>query len=247
MSKHLKPYGDLASILAKEGRLRAAINIGNAALAQRSDRTGDIGGVSPSLAKELARRIGSELELVVYSSAGQIIQAADFNEWDIAFLASDPGRVDRLAFSLPYVIIEATYLVRSGSGLRAIEHIDQPGNRVCVTQNAAYDHVLTRQLKNAEIVRAPTPAETLDLFLREGFEAAAGIRQPLRTFAASQKGLEVLPGHFAVIEQAIAVAASRQSCTTALNDFVREMLASGFVREALEASGQVDVAVADGA
>lgn len=230
--------------LAKSGRLRAAINIGNAALAQRDDHSGVIMGVSPSLAAELSRRIDCDLDLVVYPSAGKVFDAAGNDEWDIAFLARDPGRTDRLAFSIPYVAIEGTYIVRKDSGFRGAADIDRPGQRVCVTLNAAYDHILARQLKYAEIVRSATPADTLALFLEGGHDAAAGVRQPLENYAELHPELEVLGDHFAQIEQCIAVPLASSNAISELDRFLTTAIASGFVRDALDKSGQQQVAVA---
>jgi ABC-type amino acid transport substrate-binding protein len=44
--------------LAPAGVLRAAINLGNTVLAQRSAGNGELGGVSVDLARELATRLG---------------------------------------------------------------------------------------------------------------------------------------------------------------------------------------------
>jgi polar amino acid transport system substrate-binding protein len=230
--------------LAKSGRLRAAINIGNAALAQRDDHSGVITGVSPSLAAELSRRIDCDLDLVVYPSAGKVFDASGNDEWDIAFLARDPGRTDRLAFTGPYVAIEGTYIVRKGTGFRSGADLDRPGQRVCVTLNAAYDHILTRQLTYAEIVRSATPADTLALFLEGGHDAAAGVRQPLENYAQLHPELEVLGDHFALIEQCIAVPLASSNAISELDRFLTTAIASGFVRDALDKSGQQQVAVA---
>ena len=48
--------------LTVTGTLRAAINFGNPVLAQKS-ASGEAGGVSGDLARELARRVGVPLEL----------------------------------------------------------------------------------------------------------------------------------------------------------------------------------------
>jgi polar amino acid transport system substrate-binding protein len=38
-------------------------------------------------------------------------------------------------------------------------------------------------LKYAQLVRAPTSAAAIELFMEEGLDAAAGVRQPLLAFA----------------------------------------------------------------
>src|ERR1700690_3990594 len=81
---------DVASSLAPNGRVRVAINYGNAALAQRNAETGKLSGVSVDIAEELGRRLGLPLTLVPFDAAGKVSAAATKDMWDVAFLARDP-------------------------------------------------------------------------------------------------------------------------------------------------------------
>ena len=60
--------------LAPDGKLRAAINFGNPILATRDAATGEARGVSVDLARELARRLGVPVELVLYTAAGKVVE-----------------------------------------------------------------------------------------------------------------------------------------------------------------------------
>ena len=57
--------------------------------------------------------------------------------------------------------------------------------RIAVNKGAAYDLFLTRSLKQATLVRAE---ESFDLFLREGLEAVAGVKQGVVRFVEAQPG-----------------------------------------------------------
>jgi len=57
------------SDLASTGKLRAVINYGNPILARKDAATGEPAGVSVDLARELAKRLGVEAELVTVTSA----------------------------------------------------------------------------------------------------------------------------------------------------------------------------------
>ena len=81
-----------AASLAPRGKLRAAINFGNPILATRDPGTGQARGVSVDLARELARRLGVPVELVLYDAAGKVVEALKANAWDVAFVAIDPAR-----------------------------------------------------------------------------------------------------------------------------------------------------------
>ncbi|MGO4611882.1 ABC transporter substrate-binding protein, partial [Variovorax sp. 2RAF20] len=76
--------------------------------------------------------------------------------------------------------------------------VDQPGRRVTVGKGSAYDLYLTRELRHAEIVRAPTSPTVVDTFVSQQFDVAAGVRQQLEADAARIPGLRLLPGRFMV-------------------------------------------------
>ncbi|AZD61084.1 hypothetical protein C4K18_3111 [Pseudomonas chlororaphis subsp. aurantiaca] len=94
------------SELAPSGCLRVAINLGNPVLAQRDELTGHLEGVSVALAKRLAMVLGVPCELTAYDAAGKVFAALENGSWDLAFLAIDPLRAQKIAFSSPYVVIE---------------------------------------------------------------------------------------------------------------------------------------------
>lgn len=232
------PSPAVAHEFASGGRLRVAINLGNPVLAQRPPGSAEPQGVSADLARELAGRLRLPIDFISYDGAGKVVDAVRERAWDLAFLAIDPVRADVIAYTHPYVVIEATYLVPADSPLRTIEDVDRAGVRVAVGRGSAYDLYLTRALKQAQRVEAPSSSEALERFLRDKLEAAAGVRQPLAGFAGTHPGVRLLPGRFMSIRQAIAVPKGREACLPCLNAFIEELKASGFVAQALTASGQ---------
>ncbi len=232
------------SDLAPIGKLRAAINFGNPVLAQKDPATGEPHGVSVDLARELGRRLALPVELITYDAAGKVFDALKTGEWDIAFLAIDPARATEIAFTAPYVVIEGTSLVPADSPLRTIGDVDREGVRVAVGNKSAYDLYLTRTLKRAQLVRAPTSPAAIEVFLKDKLEAAAGVKQPLVQFAKDNPTVRVMDGRFMAIEQAMGTPKGRESGARYLCEFVEEMKASGFVANALERSGQRDATIA---
>jgi polar amino acid transport system substrate-binding protein len=235
---------DLLHDLAPTGKLRAAINLGNVVLAQKDSATGEAKGVSVDLARELARRLSVPLDLVLFDIAGKVVEAIRDGAWDIAFLALDPARAEQIEFTAPYVIIEGTYMVHAHTAFRTVEDVDQPGMRIAVGKNAAYDLYLSRTLKHAELVRAPTSAQAIELFVAERLDAAAGVRETLMQHARSNPQVRVMNGRFMAIEQAMAMPRGREAGARYLRAFVEEMKAEGFVAKALATSGQRDATVA---
>lgn len=223
----------LISAFAPTGALRAAINLGNPILANASPNGGPR-GVSIDLAREFAQRLGVPLEMVVVDAAGKSVDAVARESADIGFFAIDPVRGADIAFTAPYVLIEGSYLVPDASPLRSNEEVDRAEHRVVVGKGSAYDLHLSRELKHAQIVRAPTSPTVVDTFLAQRCEVAAGVKQQLEADARRIGGLRLLPGRFMVIRQAMGVPKSRgAAAATALRAFVEEMKASDFVAAAL--------------
>jgi len=228
--------------LAPDGTLRAAINFGNPVLAQQA-ADGSPQGVSVELAQALAAALDVPLEMVTFDAAGKVFAALDQNLWTVAFMAIEPVRSEQIAFSEPYVAIEGTYLVRSESRFMNVAELDSAGLQLAVGKGAAYDLYLSRTLKHAQLQRAETSAGAIDLFLSQGLDAAAGVRQPLEKFAASHPGYRVLDGQFTSIRQAMAVPRSRTAGAQFIQAFIQRHKANGFVRNALDTTGQADVTV----
>lgn len=237
---------DIAAVrrdLAPYGELRVAINLGNPVLAQRDEATGTLGGVSVALANALTQELGVAVKLAAYDAAGKVFAALEDGQWDLAFLAIEPVRAEKIAFSEPYVSIDGTYLVREESPYQSASDLDAQGHRISVGRGAAYDLYLTRTLQRAELVRGETSASAIDLFYELGLEAAAGVRQPLERFAKSARGVRVLADNFTQIRQAMAVPKARSIATAYIQDFINRRVKDGFVANALAESGQHDARV----
>ncbi len=230
--------------LAPSGTLRAAINFDNTILASKDAVTGEPGGISVELAREVARRLGVAFEYVPYYAAGKVVEGLQSCAWDICFLAIDPVRAKLISFTAPYVVIEGAYLVPEGSPIRDNAEVDRRGVRVAVSTGSAYDLFLSRELKHASIVRAPTAKDVVAMFLARKLEVAAGVRPMLEADVAAIAGLRMLPGRFMAINQAMGTPRGRDAGAAYLTDFVEEMKASGFVTEALARNKVVGATVA---
>lgn len=219
--------------LAPSGTLRAAINFGNPILAAKDAVTGEARGVSVDLARELGRRLGVPVELVTYTAAGKVVEGATAGEWDIAFVAIDPKRGADMAQTTPYVVIEGAYMVPQASPIRTNADVDRQGTRIVVGGGSAYDLYLSREIRNAQLVRTPTSPLVVDTMVKQGMEVAAGVRQQLEADAKRMPRLRLLGGRFMVINQAMATPNGRPEGARYLGEFVEEMKASGFVAQAL--------------
>ena len=227
----------LRSDLAPTGKMRVGINYGNPVLATRDPASGELRGVAVDLAQELGRRVDLPIELVGYDAAGKMVEGLKAGAWDIAFLAVEPGRANQIDFTPPYIEIEGTYLVPSGSPLRAIADVDRKGVRIALAAGAAYDLFLSRTLQHAQLLRAPDPNAAFQLLVSGKVEVLAGVKQTLVTNAGKLPGSRVLDGRFLVIGQAVGIVKGRDAGAKYLREFIEDVKASGLVARAIEKAG----------
>jgi polar amino acid transport system substrate-binding protein len=224
---------------APTGRLRASLNLGNAVLAHSKTATERPAGVTIDLARAFAALLGVPVELQEYDSAALSGGALADGAADIAFLAIDPKRAERIHFTSPYVEIEGCYLVRSDSPLHDNAQIDQPGINLVVGNGSAYELFLSRTLQHAHLIKVPTSEQVVpELLARSDAQAAAGVKQQLQADAARLGGVRLLPGRFMVIAQAMAMRRGGSEQAMALLDsFITEQKRSGFIANALGRHG----------
>jgi len=232
------------SELTPTGKLRVGVNLGNFLLVSKDPATGELRGVVPDLAQELARRLGAAVELVSYPGAGQVADAAAAGAWDVGFIGAEPARAAEIAFTLAYLEIPATYLVPSGSPIRTIAEVDRPGVRIAVAARSAYDLYLSRSLKHAQLVRAEGLPASFDLFVAEKLEVLAGLLPRLTADVTRLAGARILDGRFTAVQQAIGTPKARSAAAAYLSEFVADIKASGLVARLIERHGVKGVNVA---
>jgi polar amino acid transport system substrate-binding protein len=224
---------DLLSAFAPTGRLRASINVGNPILAKREPGW-SASGVSVDLARALSAQLAVELDLVIFESAGESVQAVTDEKADVGFFAIDPKRGQEIAFTDAYVLIEGYYLVPQASSIQTNDQVDQAGVRIAVGKGSAYDLYLQRTIQKAQLVQAPTSPAVFSFFVEKGLEVAAGVKQQLERDLPNFPGHRLLQERFMVIRQAMGLPKSRGEMAAAfLTDFVEAQKASGFVGKAL--------------
>lgn len=215
--------------LAPTGVLRAGINMSNFLLVTGKTASGDPVGVSPSMAAEVARRLGVALTLVPYPNPGVLADAAGTDAWDIGLIGADPLRSEKTAFTAAYCEIEATYMVPPGSALKTIADVDKPGVRICVSARSAYDLWLERNIRHATLVRASGLGAAFEMYLAEKLDALAGLRPGLIGDHAKAPDHVIMDGRFMAVQQAIGCGKGKPAGEAFLRGFVEEAKASGLV------------------
>ena len=230
---------EVRSQLAPSGVLRAAINMGNFLLVTGKTQSGDPDGVSPDMARELARRLNVECQLVPFATPGELADAAGEDAWDIGNIGAEPERAKTIAFTAAYVEIEATYIVPEGSPIQSIAEVDKSGNRIAVSARSAYELWLSDNIQNAELKLAQGLDGSFDLFVEEKLEALAGLRPRLITDVEKLPGARILDGQFTAVQQAMGTKPDREVAAAYMSEFVEETKASGFVQGLIEKHGVV--------
>jgi polar amino acid transport system substrate-binding protein len=239
---------DVLPQLAPTGVLRAGINMGNFLLVTGRSADGGPEGVSPSMARAIADRLGVPVRYVPYARPGELADAVGTGAWDIGLIGAEPQRAEKIAFTAAYAEIEATYLVPAGSPIATIAEVDRPGVRIAVTARSAYDLWLERNIRHATLVRSDSLDGALKRFAEEGLEALAGLRPRLLTDVETlPAGARILDGQFTAVQQAVGTARANEAGAAFLREFVEEAKASGLVADVIRRHGVRGLSVAPAA
>src|SRR5688572_8814336 len=219
------------SELAPGGKLRVGLNYGNFLLVLKDGPGGEPRGIAPDLGRELAKRVGVPLEFVRFDQAGKLADAVKDGKCDVGFLGAEPQRANEIAFTTAYLEIPVTFLVPSGSPIRAIEEVDREGVRIAVADRSAYDLFLSRNIKKAQLVRAQGIDGSYDLFVREKLDVLAGLKPRLVSDAEKLPGSRVLDGQITGVQQAVGTPKARGAAAAYLSEFVADLQKSGLVKK----------------
>jgi polar amino acid transport system substrate-binding protein len=230
--------------LAPTGKLRAGINLGNGVVATRDPATGQTRGIAVTIARELGKRLGVPVELVVLDQARMAVDATQAGDVDVVFIAIEPARSAVIDFTAPYAEIAGVYAVPPNSKIRSNDEVDRPGVRITVVARSNYDLFLTRTLKNAQLLRTETTKGSEDEFVAGKVDIYAGVKQRAEDAVARVPGAHLLPGQFMSIRQAIGMSKGRAAGLAYLKDFVEDIKTSGLVAREIEAEGLKDASVA---
>lgn len=229
-----QPTPEAIAQLAPTGTLRAAINLSNFLLVTGRTPTGDPEGVSPSMAKAIADRLGVPVAYVPYPKPGELADAVTENVWDIGLIGAEPQRAEKIAFTAAYCEIQSTYLVPPGSPLHTIADVDRPGIRIANYGRSAYGLWLERNIKHATLIDAKNIDDSWEVFVSQKCDALSGLKPRLLTDVTRMPGARIIDGQFSAVQQAIGTQKRNAAAARWLAAFVEEAKASGFVASLIE-------------
>jgi polar amino acid transport system substrate-binding protein len=241
------PRWAFANDIAPGGTLRAVYLGSNPAQAMQDRATGAIRGASADLARELGKRINVPVELKPAVSPQGVIDAVSSGGADIGFVAYEPSRAGTVEFSQTYMLVQQSFLVLDGSPIRAVADIDRAGQVIAGVKNDSITLYLKRKLKQATLLEVENnPAGIQRLLTGKEIDAFGANRQRLTTLMGETPGSRLLPDSLFGVPQTIIVPKGRADVLTAVNSFIDDVRASGFLQNAIANSGVIGLQAAPG-
>lgn len=227
---------DAQRILAPTGKLRAALYPGTPT-SILDPKEGEPRGVGYALGKELAHRLGVPYEPVVYAKNADVQAAMKAGDADVAFTNASPARQKEMDFGPPYLLIELGYLVQASSVIASSADIDQKGHRIGVAAGSTSETTLSRDLKNAQVVRAATNQNGAELVAAGAIDAFATNKATLFELAERVPGLKVLSETWGEERHSIGIPKGREQGLPVIKAFTEDAIAQGLVKAAMDRAG----------
>lgn len=232
--------------LAPSGILQVAIAVGPAASAVwcvRDDKSGQARGVTVTLAKQLAKRMGLALEFVEFSSSGDIVANADTGTWTLSFVPVDDQRRAALGVGPNYYLGVSTFLARQDK-LKTVADVDRHGVRIAGVAGTATLRSAERTLKNTSIEAIGSLDEATAKFKRGELDAIALGKESILSMLPGLDGCHAVDGHFHEAGTAIVVPKANIHALAAATRMMDAMKSDGTVRDAYDQNqmGHADIA-----
>jgi cyclohexadienyl dehydratase len=124
----------------------------------RNPKTGEIEGIDADLAKELAKELDAQLE-IVESGFGTFIADLQSNKCEIGMfgVGATLKRAQAVEFSKPYLVTNIYGVTRKGGRIEKWSDIDKPGIRAAVSLGSYIETFMKSYLKNAEVISVAPP------------------------------------------------------------------------------------------
>ena len=226
-----------AADLAPTGTLRVSFIATNPVQGRVDPATQETTGPAPDLARELARRLGVQYEILPLENAGAVLESVRTGRVDIGFLALEAERATLVDFTDPYIDSGAAYAVRADAPFQKSADVDRPGVVVGGIAGQSPEVYVREHLKAAKVDSLPSvpPNAALGKMLLEGrFHAFAANRTRMEEMVREVPGLRVLGDDYMVTSQAMVVPKGNTARRTAVNRFLADMRMSGFVKNSID-------------
>jgi polar amino acid transport system substrate-binding protein len=165
------PNSAAAQALAPTGKLRVGLYPGTPTSILGDPTSGNAKGVGFDLGRALAQQAGVAFDPVLFTKNAEVLAAAKAGSVDMVFTNATPARRNDLDFSPAVLQVEQGYLVPARSPIRALDQIDRAGVRVGVSEGSTSEATLSREFRNATVVRTPSLKAAIDMLAAAKLEA----------------------------------------------------------------------------
>jgi polar amino acid transport system substrate-binding protein len=228
---------ELRSALAPTGTLRIGVYPGSPTSLVRGPGADEQRGLTVELGREMARRLGVPAQVVVFERVPQIVDAIKAGQVDMTVTNASPARAREIDFSPTVVRLETGYLVPAASRITTLAQVDVAGVRVGVSQGSTSQGVLTRELKAAQLVAAPSVVAAGAMLGRGELDAFATNKGILFEMADKLPGARVLDGRWGLEQLAIGVPKGREAGAAWLKAFAADPATQALVQQAAQRAG----------
>jgi polar amino acid transport system substrate-binding protein len=215
--------------------------------ARLDPQTGVFAGPAPDLVKELAAKLGVPYTLIPAPDVGGVIEHVKSGTADIGFMAYEESRAREVDFAGPFLVMQSSYIVRVDSPILRTADADRSGLKIGAVRGNSQGLFLNDNVKNARLTLFETmpPQAELERLLLTGEIDAFGVnRQRALDAAAASSKLRALPDSFLGVEQSFVVGKGENAKAAAINSFVDELRASGFINASIERAKLEGVTIA---
>jgi polar amino acid transport system substrate-binding protein len=224
--------------LQQAGKIRVGVH---SVIYKTDSRTGGpteagVGIILVDIARALAGRIGAEIVLVAHPTIPEMMTCLTAGPCDIGFMGPDPSRTG-ISFSAPLLQLDYTLLVPATSLVQGMADADRADVRIAVVRDHASTLTLSRILKHAQLVYAPTPDSTFELLRSGQADAFASIRGALLEYSVKLPGSRVLNEHYGANLLGMVVPKTQAARLSYINEFIEQAKASGLVQLAIDRAG----------
>ncbi len=231
--------------LAPTGKLRVGLYPGTPTSIIGDPASPSVKGVGFELGRALAKRAGVPFEPVVFANNAAVFAAAKSGAVDMMFTNATPARRKELDFSPPVLDVEQGYLVPAASAIRTLADIDRAGVRVGVSEGSTSEATLSRELRNATVVRTSSLKAAVAMLAGGKLDAFATNKATLYEMSDELPGSRVLAGRWGLEHFAIGIPKGRDAAMPLVGGFVVDAKATGLVAQAVERAGLRGTVVAN--
>ena len=225
---------DLKQIIAPKGYLRVGINMSNFLLVVGKNEQGNPIGISPDIAKLIAKKIDVECKFILFERPGQLADVVNDDVWDIGNIAFEPERGNTIDFCNPYVLIDANFLVKNESILINNEDVDQKENTIVVADRSAYDLWLKSNFKFSKIVRANSIDDSHAYYRTGKANVLAGLRPKLIDEIQLKNNDRIIDKPFTYIKQSVGFKKNFPEVIDFINSIISDAIEDGYIKSSLQ-------------